>query len=76
MHSVRIIGTKIFLPISIFENKELTILESLVFYLKKRGMKYNEIAGLIERDQRNIWTIYSRAIKKLEDKNLKDLKEN
>jgi DNA-directed RNA polymerase specialized sigma24 family protein len=57
--------TKIYLPISIFENKKLTILESLVKYLKSKNMKYIEIAELLNRDQRNIWTVYSRAIKKL-----------
>ncbi|MCK4552814.1 hypothetical protein KAT80_01275 [Candidatus Pacearchaeota archaeon] len=56
--------TKIFLPISIFENKKLTILESIITYLKEKEMKYSEIAKLLKRDQRNIWTIYSRAITK------------
>ncbi len=56
--------TNIHLPISIFENKQLTILESIILYLKEKGMKYSEIASLLHRDQRNIWTIYSRAVKK------------
>jgi len=56
--------TKIFLPISIFKNEKLTILESIILYLKEKGMKYIEIAKLLDRDQRNIWTIYSRVIKK------------
>jgi DNA-directed RNA polymerase specialized sigma24 family protein len=33
-------------------------------------MKYTEIAELIDRDQRNVWTIYSRAMKKLKNKNI------
>ena len=57
--------TKIFLPASIFKDRKLTILESIIVYLKEKGMKYSEIAKLLERDQRNIWTIYSRAVKKL-----------
>ena len=52
------------IPINIFENKKLTILESIITYLKEQGLKYSEIARLLNRDQRNIWTIYSRAIKK------------
>ena len=56
--------TDIFVPISKFKDKNFTILESLILFLKEKGMKYSEIAKLLERDQRNIWTIYSRIIKK------------
>ncbi len=57
--------TDIFLPTLIFKNRKLTVLESIIIYLKEKGMKYSEIAELLNRDQRNIWTIYSRAVKKL-----------
>jgi len=43
----------------------LTILESAILYLKGKGMRFSEIGKLLERDERNIWTTYSRAIKKL-----------
>jgi len=56
--------TLVFIPTSIFKNRKLTILEAMVVYLKDKGMKYVEIAKLLGRDQRNIWTIYNRAIKK------------
>ena len=55
--------TEIFLPVSIF-NKKLTILESAILHLKEKGLRFNEIASLLDRDQRNIWLIYSRAMKK------------
>ena len=55
------------LPISIFKEK-LTILESIVLFLKNRKMRYVEIAKLLSRDQRNIWAIYSRAEKKIKRK--------
>ena len=55
--------TNIFLPVSIF-NKKLTILEAMIVYLKEQGLRYTEIAKLLDRDQRNIWTIYSKAVKK------------
>jgi len=64
----RIKGVKMYLPMSIFEDRELTALESIIKYLKEKGMKYSEIAELLERDQRNIWTIYSRVKKKLRNK--------
>ena len=56
--------TKISLLISIFKNKKLTILEAVINYLKNKGLKYSEIAKLLNRDQRNIWTIYSNAVRK------------
>jgi hypothetical protein len=55
--------TDVFLPVSIF-NKKLTILEAMIVYLKQQGLKYTDIAKLLNREQRNIWTIYSKAIKK------------
>ena len=64
-NSFEIIGTKIFLPVSIFKNRKLTVLESAIIFLKQRDLKHSEIANLLNRDQRNIWTIYSRAKKKL-----------
>ena len=58
----------VFLPTSILRNRKLTTLESIVYYLKKKGLKNSEIAKLIDRDQRNIWAIYSKAEKKLSNK--------
>ena len=53
------------IPISIFSNRKLSILESLVSYLKDtQNLKFSQIAVLLNRDQRTIWTSYSRARKK------------
>ncbi len=60
-------GKNIFLPVSAF-NEKLTILESVIVYLKKQGRSYSEIAKLLGRDQRNIWAIYSRAMRKIKSK--------
>ena len=62
---IQIRRTDIMLPVSIFENKNLTVLESVIIYLKEKGMKFSEISRILERDQRNIWTIHSRAMKKV-----------
>jgi len=64
---IKIKETDISIPLSIFKDRKLTILESIIIYLKEKEMKYSEIAELIDRDQRNIWTIYSKARKKLSD---------
>lgn len=53
------------IPISIFSNRKLSVLESLVSYLKDtQNLKFSQIAVLLNRDQRTIWTSYSRARKK------------
>jgi DNA-binding CsgD family transcriptional regulator len=56
--------TLVYLPVEIFRNRKLTAFESIVVYLKKSGMRYSEIAKLLDRDQRNIWMAYSKSVKK------------
>ena len=57
----------ILIPSNIFKNRSLSILEALVEYLKeKRSLTYHEIAELLERDDRTIWTVYNRAKKKVQ----------
>jgi DNA-directed RNA polymerase specialized sigma24 family protein len=56
----------IVLPVSLFQNRKLTILECIITYLKEKGLKFSEIAGLLNRDQRNIWAIYTKAMKKMQ----------
>ena len=54
------------IPISIFEDRRLSILEHIVRYLKENhGMRYNAIADLLKRDDRTIWTVYHRGLKKV-----------
>ena len=55
----------ILIPSTIFHEQELCVLETLSEFLKdQKGLSFKEIAGLLGRDQRNIWTVYSRAKKK------------
>ena len=58
----------ILIPIELLGDRKFTILESVIVYLKNKGLRYSEIAEFLERDQRNIWTIYSRAVRKLKIK--------
>jgi hypothetical protein len=53
--------TEIFIPISVLNNRELTILESVINYLREKDMKYSGIAKLINRDQRNVRAIYNKT---------------
>lgn len=51
-------------PVSVFSDRKFTIFESLVSYLKNSGLKNHEIALLLNRDDRTIWTVYDRVKKK------------
>lgn len=54
------------IPTFIFKDRTLAALESLVVYLKDtQGLTYAQIAKLLNRDDRTIWTTYARAKKKL-----------
>jgi hypothetical protein len=57
--------TSIQIPLSIFKDKQLSALEALVKFLKRIDMNYAEIGRLLGKDQRTIWTVYSRAKNKL-----------
>ena len=53
------------IPIEVFSNPELGILEALIKYLKEdTGLSFSEIADLLSRDERTIWTAYNNARKK------------
>jgi DNA-directed RNA polymerase specialized sigma24 family protein len=55
------------IPVSIFKESRLTPFELIVRYLKDtKKLSYAEIGRLLNRDDRNIWTVYQRAKKKVE----------
>ena len=57
--------SKFFIPISILADREFSVLEVIVSYLKDNfNLRYVEIAILLNRDERNIWTSYNRFMKK------------
>jgi hypothetical protein len=65
----RVISREIIIPSSVFRDRSLSIMEVLVVYLKEdRAFTYREIGQLLQRNERTIWTIYSRAGKKKEIK--------
>ena len=51
-------------PISIFKDRKLSVLEHIVLYLKERGLKFSQIARALKRDPRTVWTVYQRAKKR------------
>jgi hypothetical protein len=53
------------IPTSIFKNRGLSVLESLVVFLKEEyELHFHDISKLLNRDDRTIWTVYDRAKKK------------
>lgn len=51
------------IPFNIFQ-ADLSILECICVYLKSQNHSYAEIARMIDKDQRTIWTVCKRAEKK------------
>lgn len=57
--------SKVGIPVSILKDRSLSALEAISEYLKETlNMNYHEIAVLMNRDDRTIWTVYDRAKKK------------
>ncbi len=61
------IKSQVMIPASIIkkEKSNLSALEKIVFYLKEKDLGLSEIAKLLDRDPRTIWTVYSRTQKKI-----------
>ncbi|MCK5025353.1 MAG: hypothetical protein KAS15_02095, partial [Nanoarchaeota archaeon] len=49
------------LPAAILANRKLSPLENIVSFFKNKGMRYSEIAAILNRDDRTIWTVSKRA---------------
>lgn len=62
---ITISESRINIPLSIFKDKKYSALEALVKYLKEFGLRYSEIALLLNLDQRTIWTVYKRCKDKI-----------
>lgn len=57
--------SKYSLPVSVIADRKMSVLESIVYYLKKTyDLSYHDIAVLLKRDDRTIWTVYQRALRK------------
>jgi hypothetical protein len=57
----------VFVPVQIFDDRKLSILESVVKHLKYQKIKNQEIAELLNKSPSNIWTINSRVEKKIKE---------
>ena len=54
-----------YIQVSILKDRSLSVLENVVSYLKDTfEFTYHQIAVMLNRDDRTIWTVYHRASKK------------
>ena len=58
------VSGKILIPINIFHNRSLSILENIVYYLHQKEISLNKISNVLNRDYKTIWTVYDRTRKK------------
>jgi predicted MarR family transcription regulator len=50
------------IPSFVFKDRTLSVLEVMVEYLRdNKKMRFHEIAMIINRDDRTVWTVYRRA---------------
>ena len=67
--SISEIPSEYHIPLSLLSNKQLSVLENLAYYLAVEcKLKFSEVAKLLGKDPRTIWTVMDRATKKLDHK--------
>jgi hypothetical protein len=50
------------IPSFVFKDRTLSVLEVMVEYLRdNKKMRFHDIATIINRDDRTVWTVYRRA---------------
>ena len=50
------------IPSLVLRDRRISVLEAIVEYLKdEKKLTYHEIAVMLNRDDRTIWTCYNRA---------------
>ena len=53
------------IPTAVLKNLDLSVLENIVVYLKEElDLAYHEIADVLKRDDRTVWSVYNKANKK------------
>ena len=56
--------TRHLIPVRLFADRSLSVLEHVVVHLRSKGLRFSEIADLLGKDDRTIWTAHSRAQRK------------
>ncbi len=58
------VSREVIIPVSAISNRSFSTLESVVGFIKDLDYSNHEVAVLLHRDDRTIWTIYDRVKKK------------
>jgi len=59
------VKNELFIPVSIFKNRKLSVLENLAIFAKEElSISVKSLSLLINKSQSTVWTAYSRAQKK------------
>lgn len=58
------ISSKIMIPASVFANREFSVLETVVAFIKDLDYTNHEVGQMLRLDDRTIWTVYDRVKKK------------
>lgn len=54
------------IPLAIFKDRNFSVLELVVFYLRDAyDLSYHNIGSLIQRSYKTVWTVYTRARRKI-----------
>ncbi|MBD3313091.1 hypothetical protein GF345_01480 [Candidatus Woesearchaeota archaeon] len=64
------------IPSRIFKDRAVSVLEAIVEYMKDElDLTFHDIAKLLNRDDRTVWTCYSRTKKKRQESRKQQEKE-
>ena len=59
----------VLIPLEVFRDRSVSVLESMIRYMKEElNLRYHEMAILLNRNDRTVWTVYNRVKRKLKDK--------
>ncbi len=67
--------SQIRIPVGVFSDRKISVLENIIFYLKNRDLSYDEITKIMNRKYSTIVTVYNRAIKKNKPNAKKNVKK-
>lgn len=59
------VANGVMVPVAVLQDRDVSVLEAIAEYMHdERCLTFREIAILLNRDERTVWTVYSRAKKK------------
>ncbi|MGV8141652.1 MAG: hypothetical protein ACP5NW_04395 [Candidatus Woesearchaeota archaeon] len=59
--------SQIVIPLDVLSSRNLSILESIVLHLRSAyNLSFNQVSDLLGKNYRTIWTVYRRALKKID----------